>query len=91
VEQRRGRDGVPILPAGELRSPDLLARLDVKGNEIAVELAEKNLAVPDRNASVVPAAADRRDVLLDAGAMLPYECTPVLPSSANTSSLPVAM
>src|SRR5262249_23059410 len=75
VEQRRGGDGVTILPAGEAGSPDLLAGLDVKRNEIAVELAEKNLAVPHRNAAVVPATADRRDVLLDAGAMLPYECT----------------
>src|SRR5262249_32384444 len=75
VEQRCGGDGVTILPAGELGAPDLLAGLDVKGDEIAVELTEKNLAVPHRNAAVVPATADRRDILLDAGVMLPYECT----------------
>ncbi len=75
VEQRRGGDGVAILPAGELGSPDLLAGLDVEGNEIAVELAEKNLAIPHRNAAVVPAAADCRNVLLDARAVLPYERT----------------
>src|SRR5262249_35325986 len=75
VNQRRGGEGVTILPAGELGSPDLLAGLDVEGNEIAVELAKKTLATPRRNAAVVPAAADRRDVLLDAGAMLPYERT----------------
>src|SRR5262245_3992701 len=60
VEQRRGGNGVAILPAGEAGSPDFLAGLSVEGNEIAVELAEKDLAVPHRDAAVVPAAADRR-------------------------------
>jgi hypothetical protein len=71
VKERRGGDGVTVLPACERGAPDLLAGLDVEGDEIAVELAEKDLIVSDRDAAVVPAAADRGNALLDAGAVLP--------------------
>ncbi len=73
VVERRAHDGVAVLPSADGRLPREIAGLGVERHEGAVELAEKHLAVGDRDAAVGPAAAHRGDVLVDARAMLPDE------------------
>src|SRR5262249_39817541 len=73
VIKRRCRDRVAVLPAADLRLPELLAGLGIERHHVAVEIAEEYFAVADRDAAIVPTAADCVDALIDVGAMLPNE------------------
>src|SRR5690606_10702821 len=58
VVERRARDRVALLPALGLHRPrDVAGRL-VERDELAVELADVDLAVPETDAAARPAAAD---------------------------------
>src|SRR5712671_6641186 len=65
---RRGGDGVAVLPFADGRLPEELAGLGVQRNESAIKLAEEDLALAERDAAIVPAAADGGDVLVQARA-----------------------
>jgi len=71
VVERGARDRVTVLPAADLRLPDLFAGLHVEGHDIAIEMTEENFAAADRDAAIVPPAADGADVLLNPGFALP--------------------
>ena len=71
VVERRGGDGVAVLPLADHGAPHLLAGAGVERHEGAVELADEHLALADRHAAIVPAAAHGADALVEAGAVLP--------------------
>src|SRR5262249_59239116 len=64
VGRRRG-DGVTVLPASDRGLPELLASCRIERDERAVELAQEHLALAERGAAIVPAAAHRVDALID--------------------------
>jgi hypothetical protein len=53
---RRGGDRLAELPVDELPRPDLLPRLLIERDHLAVELPDVDATVADRDAAVVPAA-----------------------------------
>src|SRR5207245_5154389 len=67
VVERRARDRVALLPQHDLRLPLDLAAPLVERDELAVELAEVDAAVAERDAAARPAAADGRDLRVEAG------------------------
>src|SRR5262249_42476619 len=74
VVERRARDRVAVLPAGDLRLPERRAGFDIERDDVAVEVAEEHLAFADGDATVRPAAADRAYILVDPGFVLPDQC-----------------
>ena len=74
VEEERGAgDHLALLPLDELAGPERAAGIRVECDDLAVELAEVEAAVADRDASVQPAAADRGDLLADVRLVLPED------------------
>src|SRR5258706_10486598 len=51
---RRGGDGVAVLPFADCRLPEELPGLGIQRDEGAVELAEKDLSLAERDAAIVP-------------------------------------
>ena len=71
--QRRRRDREPVLRSLGLNGPRDLAGRAIERHEPAVELADEDLVFADRDALVVPAAADRRQVLREIRRVLPED------------------
>jgi len=65
IVEWRARDTEPILPAFRLYGPDDLAVALVQCDELAVELADINLAVAHRQATARPTAANYVDGLIE--------------------------
>src|SRR5262245_13040785 len=62
-----GRDGVAVLPFSDCALPDAFAGFDVERFEGAVQPSEIDAAITDGEPAIVPAAADRIDVLIEPG------------------------
>src|SRR5439155_13776560 len=73
VVERRAGDGVAVLPLLDGNFPRHLARLHVQGNDVGIELAEEELALAHGQPTVDPSAANGRDLLIDAGPVLPED------------------
>src|SRR5262249_29441973 len=71
VVERRAHDRIAILPAADERLPDERPGFGIERHESTVETSKKHFVLGHRDATIGPAAADCRDVLIDAGAMLP--------------------
>src|SRR5438094_569553 len=71
VEKRSGRNCVAFLPAFGLDGPNDFARLFIQSDEAAIQLADVDLAFADRESAARPAAADRRDLLVEMRLILP--------------------
>ena len=61
VVQRRARDREALLPLLGLDAPGDFTRALIESDQPAVELAHVDLAVPERDTAIRPAAADGRD------------------------------
>src|SRR5262249_12494052 len=68
-------DGVAVLPFLNRALPHHLARLHVQGDDIGVKLAKEHQPFAHRQTTIDPAAADSRDLLVDAGPVLPEDLT----------------
>ena len=71
IVERRAGDAVAVLPLFDRRLPGDLAGLHVQRDDVGVELAEVDLSFSHRKTAIDPAAADRRDGLIDAGPVFP--------------------
>ncbi len=71
--QRSGRDREILLPALGLNRPRNLAGRAVERHEPGIELPDEHLVVADRDALVVPPAADGRDVRIEVRGVLPED------------------
>src|SRR5437867_1299081 len=69
--ERGGRNCVALLPALGLNGPRWCARFFIQRHEAAVQLSDKNLSLPKTHAAACPAAADRRDFLVEPGLVIP--------------------
>ncbi len=63
VVKRCARDRLPVPPGSDFRGPDLLARARIECDQVAVELADVDASVADRNTATRPAAAHGRDLV----------------------------
>src|SRR4029079_12001025 len=72
IDRRRG-DRLGELPLDELLLPEHLAGLLVERDDRAVELAEVDASITERDNAIEPAAADRRDLLRDPRGVRPED------------------
>ena len=70
IEGRAG-DGIALLPALCLDRPDGLAALLIERHDLAVELADEDLALAESHAPVGPTAADRGEFREQVGPVFP--------------------
>src|SRR5262245_44882753 len=75
VVDRCAGNGVAILPLLDRGLPHHRTSLGIQGHDIGIELAEKHHSLTQRYATVDPAAADGRDLLVNARPVLPEDLT----------------
>ncbi len=75
--QRRGGNREVLLPALRLDRPRHLPALAIERQELAIELTDEDSVLADRDALVVPAAADGGDVRVELGFVLPQDVAAV--------------
>ena len=75
--ERRSRDREILLPALSLDRPRDLPRRAIECREPAVEMPDEDLVLADRDALVVPPAADRGDVRIELRFVLPEDLAAV--------------
>src|SRR5439155_26677398 len=75
--QRRCGDREALLPSLRLNRPRDFASRPIERDEPAVELADEDFVVADRDTLVVPAAADRSDLRIKIRRVLPEDLAAV--------------